>query len=362
MEDRLVVGSFSKVEYSSVNLGSTKQLKKYLLQWGWKPTEFNESGEPKLVVENLPKFHPCVPLLQERSMLVKRKSIIEGWLSRLRPDGRLTAGANTCGTNTGRMRHRVVANVPKVTLEYGEQMRAMFCAPECKKIVGHDLAGIELRLIAHYAGDQNMIDMILNGKKEDGTDIHSFNRDKLTEAVQNSKIFNRDEAKTEIYAFAYDATAAKLGASVGLSEALGAVIKKTLSTLYPGLKKLTEGVKRASKRGWLRGLDGRRVWMRRYSDGRVAEHKALNTLIQSAGAIIHKKAMVILDEMLSEEGLDYMKVIDMHDEQQNEVAEKDVERFSELAILSVVKAGEFFNLRIPLDAEVKVGNNWAETH
>jgi DNA polymerase I-like protein with 3'-5' exonuclease and polymerase domains len=100
----------------------------------------------------------------------------------------------------------------------------------------------------------------------------------------------------------------------------------------------------------------------RYQYGRLALNKALNTQLQGDGAIIMKKAMVILDESARREKLDFMKVIDMHDEQQNDVLIEDCTRFGELARSSIVQAGEHFNLNIPLDADVKVGDNWSETH
>lgn len=102
--------------------------------------------------------------------------------------------------------------------------------------------------------------------------------------------------------------------------------------------------------------------MRRGPEGTIQRNKALNTLLQGSGAIVMKKSMVLLDQWVKEEGLDVIKVIDMHDESQSDVATKDVERFKELAELAMVKAGEHFNLNVPLAATVKVGHNWAETH
>lgn len=102
--------------------------------------------------------------------------------------------------------------------------------------------------------------------------------------------------------------------------------------------------------------------MRRDDRGEVMVHKALNTLLQSAGAQIMKKAMVIAEESFDAAGLDYIKVIDMHDESQLDVSEPHAELIADLAVQSIIDAGSHFKLNIPLAGEAKIGNNWAETH
>ena len=102
--------------------------------------------------------------------------------------------------------------------------------------------------------------------------------------------------------------------------------------------------------------------MRRNSNGEVMVHKALNTLLQCAGAVVMKRSMVILNNAASAERLDFRKVIDMHDEGQAEVAKKDSARYAELCEESLVKTGTYYNMRVPLAAEAKIGRNWAETH
>lgn len=143
---------------------------------------------------------------------------------------------------------------------------------------------------------------------------------------------------------------------------MGKSLRKRFLENLPNLDRLVEEVKEASRRGYLIGLDGRKLFMRKGWDGRIQENKALNVLLQSAGAIVMKTSMVLLDEMVRGESLDVLKVIDMHDEAQADVHPKDVERYMELSILSIVKAGELLGLKVPLAAEAKQGKNWAETH
>lgn len=102
--------------------------------------------------------------------------------------------------------------------------------------------------------------------------------------------------------------------------------------------------------------------MRRGPDGRAKEHTALNVLLQCSGSLVMKKSCIILWEDVRAAALDAHKVLDMHDEGQSEVLKKHTELYCPIAVNSIIKAGEHFNLNIPLDAEAKVGINMAETH
>lgn len=164
-------------------------------------------------------------------------------------------------------------------------------------------------------------------------------------------------------AFIYGAGDAKLGNIVEGGEDEGAALRARFLRENPKLNQLINKAKRAAReRGYLIGLDGRRIWLRRDERGRVMEHKALNTLLQCAGAVVMKKSMVILNDAAKAELLDFKKVIDMHDEGQAEVLCAHSKRYAELAVDSVVQSGIHFNLNIPLAAEAKIGKNWATTH
>ena len=116
-------------------------------------------------------------------------------------------------------------------------------------------------------------------------------------------------------------------------------------------------------RSYLVGLDGRRVIMRRNPmNGQVMKHKALNTLLQSAGSVVMKHAMVLLDKAIKDNNLHSIKVIDMHDEAQYECLPEEAEKHGELAVQSIRDAGVLLNLNCPLDAEYKIGKDWSLTH
>lgn len=353
-----VKGPFTRILFEPFPINSTAKVKDYLLSQNWIPTEYNiskktgERSSPKLTEDSFSSIEGTLPkAIKNRVLFSHRKSNIDGLINRLRPDGRISAGANPCGTPTGRMRHRGVVNIPKAdpSIPYGTEMRSLFKAREGWVFVGHDASGLELRMLAHYMNDEAYTYEVVHG------DIHTANQ-------RAAGLSTRDQAKTFIYGFNYGAGDQKLGSIIGGGAEDGAKLRRSFLDTLPKLEELINRVKRASKKGYLRGLDSRKVWMRRNDEGRVMEHKALNTLLQSAGAIVMKKSTIILREDCLKEGVIYNKVIDMHDEGQAEVHPNDVEKYMNLAEQSIVKAGLHFNLRCPLDAKAKQGLNWSETH
>ena len=219
-----------------------------------------------------------------------------------------------------------------------------------KVLVGHDASGLELRMLAHYINDKDYTNEVING------DVHTLNQ-------RMAGLPTRDAAKTFIYAFNYGAGNAKLGSIIGGGEREGRRIRDKFLKSNPRLRQLIAGVKEVAKeRGYLIGLDGRRIHLRRDENGVIQDHKALNTLLQAAGAVVMKHSMVILDRLIKENGLHSKKVLDQHDEGQFECLPEEAEKHGELAVQSIKQAGEYLGLNCPLDAEYKIGRNWSETH
>lgn len=362
-----VGGPFTRIKYEDLRLSQTQKLKDQLLELGWQPTEWNfsngERTSPKITEDSLESLTSGVGKdLREWVVLDHRRGQIQGWIDRVRPDGRLTAGAITCGTPTGRMRHRIVVNVPKATryskghekageliwdikdqpVIFGTQMRSLFIVPDGKLLVGHDASGLELRMLAHYMNDPDFTEALLQG------DIHTFN-------MERAGLTDREQAKTFIYGFLYGAGPAKIGSIVGGGYKEGLSLQRRFFEGLPKLKRLIENVQRASQRGFLYGLDGRKMHIR-------GQHAALNTLLQGAGAIVMKQSMILLDQWVRDRDLRVLKVLDMHDEAQAEVIPEHAELYASLAVQSIKEAGKLFKLNCPLDGEAKIGHNWAETH
>lgn len=130
----------------------------------------------------------------------------------------------------------------------------------------------------------------------------------------------------------------------------------------PNLAALIEEVKRQASKGYLIGLDGRKLWMRRNEDGEVMSHKALNTLLQAAGAIVMKWAMVWLQQAVEHHKLRATQVIQNHDEAQFECHPEDVDKLKALMSECVKKAGEYLGLNCPLASDAIAGGSWYMTH
>ena len=351
-------GPFTRIEWVEPDLGKRAKLTTQLMRLGWKPSAFTEKGNPKLTPDGV----PCPNLEKIDNEVGKdiahwftyrhRQSQINGWLELVRPDGRISAKAICIGTPTFRFRHSGVVNVPKASKSvlFGKQMRSLFTVKKGYLLVGHDASGLELRMLADAINDAGFTLEVVDG------DIHSKNQ-------RDAGLPTRDDAKTFIYAFIYGAGDAKIGLIIGGSRVAGKRIKAKFLAANPALADCITTTQQAAKRGYLIGLDGRRITMRRDKfTGQIQEHKALNTRLQCAGALVMKWSMVILDEWIREMGLTVNKVIDMHDESQNEVLAKDAGMMKVLGPASIVEAGRMLNLNVPLAGDAKVGKNWSETH
>ena len=347
----------NKKKYLPFNPGSRGQIAKRLHEkYGWLPDQRTPDGRPKIdeAILTATKF-PEAAVLCEYLMVTKRLGQIaegkEAWL-KVVVNGRIHGKVNTNGAVTGRCTHSGpnLAQVPGVRAPYGEECRALFEAGEGYALVGVDASGLELRCLAHYLAlwDGGEYAKFL---LED--DIHAINQ-------KAAGLETRDQAKTFIYAFLYGAGDAKIGDIVGGTAKQGAALKKRFLSQIPALERLKKGVEdKAKKTGVLIGLDGRLLPVRH-------EHAALNTLLQSAGAVAMKVALIALTRELQglewKHGREWAFVANVHDEFQAEVRSDKVELYGKMACDALTKAGKLLKMRCPLDGEYKVGASWAETH
>ncbi len=327
------------------NVGSRQQIARRLSTLGVVFDKVTEKGNPivdEAVLDTIDL--PEARSVSEYLMLQKRYAQVHSWLEHVQDDGRVHGRVISNGAVTGRMTHQSpnMAQVPASHSPYGHECRSCWTVPEGKKLVGFDASGLELRMLAHYMDDKEFTNVLLT------EDVHTRNQ-------MAAGLETRPQAKTFIYAFLYGAGDAKIGTIVGGSAKDGAELKRRFLSNTPALESLRERVTRASGRGYLTGLDGRRLRVR-------SEHAALNTLLQAAGAIVMKKALVILDDYAQQWKLDYKLIGNIHDEVQSEVAADQAEKYGWLAVECLKAAGLEYNLRCPLDGEYKVGATWAETH
>lgn len=391
-------------------------------KYGWKPTEYTDGGAPKVDDEVLKALkYPEAAHLAEYFTIQKRiGQLAEGnqaWLKLVSKKGKIYGRYNSNGTVTGRMSHSSpnIAQVPSVGSEYGWDCRSLFTVPAGWRQLGADQSGLELRCLASFmaAFDGGKYrDVVLHG------DVHWCNAVALfglpADTVRDEENFPdhkrmRNVAKTFIYAFLYGAGPEKLGSIPGVTpeeikawkaspehmKALKAIQKRfvrrrqpaprgkqlchiykgellTASFLktFPALKKLLKVVKAAAGKGWLKGLDGRKLPVR-------SEHAALNTLLQSAGACICKRWMALADEMLREAGLVFSEGLQgdwdkeanivmigaIHDEGQWAVKPEVAELAASIIQEAGRRAGDIFpSWNCPTDVETKIGDNWAMCH
>lgn len=377
---------YQKIKLVEFNPGSRAHITIWLKSlYGWEPDEFTADGSAKVdetVLSQLP--YPEAAVFKKYLVIEKRLGQIaegkEAWL-RHETNGRIHGQVITNGAVTGRMTHSKPnsAQVPSSKSPYGHECRECWTVPLGKVLVGADAQALELRDLAGYMARFDggaYIITVTQGKNEDGTDMHTVNTRAL--GLEPKKEYfdgekGRDLAKTWFYAFIYGAGDEKLGFIIlkvkgERAKVAGAESRARFLKGLPALGKLVERVKAAVReRGFLRGLDGRILTVR-------SQHAALNTLLQSAGAVQMKRALVILDEDLQAQGLrnslyalspsevDYEFVANVHDEWQIEANESIGEVVGKTAKAAIRKAGESFDFRCPLDGEFKLGRNWAETH
>ena len=240
-----------------------------------------------------------------------------GFTSAVREDGRIPTPADTLGANTGRYRHKVVCNVPRVTSLYGEQMRNLFGCGKGLWQLGYDFASLEARIMGHYVipyKDGEALAEALIAEKPN--DIHSINARKLG--------IDRSAAKSFSYAAIYGAQPKKLSKMLGISEAEGKRLFNEYWEAVPALKQLkskVEEVWEKSGKKHIPGLDGRLLSTR-------SKHSLINVLFQSGGAISAKWSAVRLAQAMEREGIlgdpflhtkqdrKVWWLIHMHDEQQ----------------------------------------------
>jgi DNA polymerase-1 len=338
------------------NPGSRKQIAERLMGLGYElPTE--NDGVSYKVDESVLRGidHPIAEDLLSYLLVQKRLGqLAEGqqaWL-KLQKNGVIHGSVNTNGAVTGRCTHSNpnVAQVPSVRAEYGSECRELFTVRNGYKLVGCDASGLELRMLAHYMA---FYDRGEYAKIVTEGDVHTVNQ-------QAAGLETRDQAKTFIYALLYGAGDEKIGNIAGGNAQLGQKLKRKFFSSLPALARLQADVQRKVKHGGeLIGLDGRILPIR-------SSHAALNMLLQSAGAVVMKVALIQLFHLLNglrwQHGREYAFVANIHDEFQAEVVPDKAETFGKLAVESIQHAGKQLKLNVRLDGEFKIGNNWAETH
>ena len=312
--------------------------------YDWKPTQFTDKGKAtidEVVLKEIGtpialQFFRCLELTKQLGMLAEGNN---AWL-KLVKDGRIHHHCSVA-TNTHRCAHRKpnLAQVPS-DLEF----RKLFTATPGMVMVGADLAGIELRMLAHYLARYDggrYGDVLLNG------DIHQVNADKIG--------ISRKLVKTVTYAFLYGAGDEKIGLSYDAqlpknkAREKGKEIRAAYVAAIDGLDKLLAAVRSAGERGSIKAIDSRKIAV-------DSPHKALNYLLQSSAGVIAKRWMVLAADAPGRQ------LAFIHDELQWETTPDLADALKARLESAAEEAGSYYDLRIPISAEGKIGNTWADVH
>lgn len=331
----------------------------------------------------------------------------KGYLANVRADGRIATPADTCGCATSRMKHRVVANIPRVTSLYGENMRAIFGVEKQKYAqFGYDFSSLEGRMEAHYCWRYDATKEYCNSLiLEKPFDVHTVTAAKISAIL--GKPFHRTPAKSVKYCATYGGRPARVAKTIGSDLETGQAVFDAFWLAAAPLKMLQDNLKKywetVGGKKFILGIDGRKVPTRSAS-------ALVNSLLQSAGVICAKLTMVLHDKKLRDAGLvvDYFRddwkksltvqqLISMHDEAQFEVVKKLVtwkvftsedeakqfkktnsgwsevghsgdkwfvgkSKVDELLLEAVDEVNKTFKLNVPLGVEYVYGNSWGNCH
>ncbi|QDP62773.1 MAG: putative DNA polymerase [Prokaryotic dsDNA virus sp.] len=335
-------------------------------KYNWTPEKLTEKGNPILnddVLEKLP--YPEAQPLAEYMLIKKRLGQIQSgtnaWLKLVSPDGYIHGDVITNGCITGRCSHRNpnTAQTPAAYSPYGKECRSLFHAPDDWFLIGSDAKALELRCLAGYLAywDEGEYSKLVI---DDDTDIHIYNQEKFG-------VKTRDISKRLLYAVLYGCGSAKAGTIVDPNEKdinklkqLGKNAIDSFMTGIPAIKALKDTLaKTLEARGFLIGLDKRPLFCR-------SDFKALNVLLQAAGAVLMKQVVINTHNNLIEAGLvygiDYHQHAMIHDEIELSCPKQNIEIVKENILKSFIQSGEHFNFLCPIEGDAKVGKTWFDVH
>ena len=347
--------AFADVEF---NIGSPKQRVQKLTELGWVPDERTSKGSPKVTEKSLVKFAeesgtPEVALITKWMSVNGRANMINTWLENWNETTHCIHG-KLFVADTLRFRHQApnTANIPAVRVDkgglvllgeagyYTYEARDLWTARPGRVLVGTDAAGLELRMLAHYLNRPDFTEQVING------DPHQYNADLAG--------VTRPRAKTLLYAIQYGAQAGKVAQIIEGTRKEGAVMRQQFLDRLGITGVMNDAIhEQETGRVWL--VDGAGVVC-------PSPHAALNYKLQGGGARVMALGAIFLERHIRRAGLDSLKVGDIHDEWQYDVAPEDAREHARLSVQSIREAGEELNLNVPLDGTAKEGLTWSETH
>ncbi|QZI86243.1 hypothetical protein PODOV005v1_10009 [Vibrio phage PS32B.2] len=395
LDARIVGGVFSRVSFRNTDVNSRDEVVEFLLNDGWIPKEWNYRKDPvtgRFTDEKTsPKLSQADPYegvsskvgkaVAKRIQVRHRRSQIEGWLERIRPDGRIESRV-TGYASTWRMKHAGIANVPGGGKRgdrsfYGNQMRKCFTSKSGYVLVSADAASCQDRMLAQRAGVQEFTDMLLHGDKTKGTDGHSLAMKAVNKVLDMLGLppIGRKKGKNFNFAWKFGASDGKLGKMVERGNSEGDLIRQSLAETFPAQAALVDRLtaewrsnakKRMNKwgrmefyHGWFTGLDGRPIYVE-------SEHAVLVYCLQSDEAIYMGATYCLAYKKLCNRwkwGEDFGIVCFYHDELTVEIREEYAEEAAQIIEDAFTEASNYFQMtHCPQAGEAEIGKNWLEVH
>ena len=369
-----VAGPFTRIMFRRVDINSRNETVAFLLAEGWEPLEWNYNDERERTSPKLSKDDPFEgiegnvgKLVAKRVQCRHRRSLVEGLFELLREDGRIASSIAGVAV-TGRMQHRGIVNIPAAKSFFGAELRRMFSCPVGKVLVSTDSDGNQVRQLCARMNDPDYTFAVVNGDKDDGTDIHSVN-------MRAAQLPDRDSAKTFFYGFLFGAGDGKIGKIVKSNAARGKQLKEDFLSGLPALKSLLERLRaewrKTARRkynprfndweyfdGIITGLDGRPIKI-------GSEHQILVYLLQSDEAIQMSAAYNMACAVLKKK-FKWLKqvapVCFYHDEFTFECDEDIAAQVKKISEEAIAWAGRFYKISCPHVGQGKIGKNWYEVH
>ena len=346
------------------NINSTQQLGKILFdKLGLPPVKKTKTGYSTNaeVLEKLRGQHPIIDKILEYRQYTKLKSTyVDGLGKVIAPDGRIHTSFQNTVTATGRLSSTEpnLQNIP-VRTELGAELRKMFVAPAGKVLVDADYSQIELRLLAHIAGDEHMIEAFRTGE-----DIHTVTAAQVFGVpVDQVTKHMRSSAKAVNFGIVYGISAFSLSQDIGVPTYEAKEYIEKYFARFSGVHAyMTDVVNRAKADGYVSTLFGRRRWLpelksSNFNTRSFGERVALNMPIQGTAADIMKLAMIHVHSRLREEGLQARLILQVHDELIVECPEEEAETVKALLSREMESVAQ---LAVPLIADAAAGRSWAE--
>ncbi len=362
--DRLSVGDPYGTSIKSMSKEFYSEKKNHLQHYGWTVSEDNLSTLPDDAPEGAKALAKWLTLEGRRSSLVE-------WINQVGSDERIHGTINNIGAWTGRCAHKApnTANIPsafhgepktaveEVKKQYDSHLRACWTVPSGSFLVGTDADGIQLRVLADYLwryfdADQ-YAQAIMEGKKENETDIHNVNKRAL--GLNHA---TRDMAKTFIYAWLLGAGVAKTAQILRVNQRQATEARDNFVKSIDGLAQLKNKlIPTVGDQGYFTGYDGRKVIV-------PSTHKALAGMLQSAESILMKHTLLRWTSEARKLGINFKLVGFIHDEYQTEVigTREEAEELGKIQADCMLEVGKELGFKIPTPGSYDVGNNWLDTH